>query len=115
ELVFDRTRIERRVQHLRSLARELGATRQHIRDHIAGLKDGGTDALAEQLQRLERELATQVTQLSGATASLLEDTDALRRTSTTLQDGLTQIRMQTAGSLLHRLAPTVRNIARAAG
>ncbi len=115
ELVFDRTRIERRVQHLRSLARELGSARQRLRDCIAGVKSGGNPAVSEQLQHLEGELANQITQLSSATASLLEDTDALRRTSTTLQDGLTQIRMQTAGSLLHRLAPTLRSMARAAG
>jgi len=113
ELVFDRTRIERRVQHLRSLSRELGGTRQKVRDEVATLASGSADASA--LQRLETALATQVTQLSRATASLLEETEALRRTSTTLQDGLTQIRMQTAGSLLHRLAPTLRGIARAAG
>ena len=100
ELVFDRTRIERRVQHLRSLARDLGRTRQQIRDRIISLGEPDQlDKAREDLRRLEEELAGQTTQLSTASAGLLEDTEALRRTSTSLQDGLTKIRMSSVPNL----------------
>lgn len=119
ELVFDRTRIERRVQRLRSLTKQLGRTRQQLRNEIGSIQSATREATREEiqarLQTLESSLAEQVTHLARSTATLLDDTDALRRTSSSLQEGLTRVRMQTAGALFQRIAPQFRYIARAAG
>jgi chemotaxis protein histidine kinase CheA/CheY-like chemotaxis protein len=119
ELVFDRTRIERRVQRLRSLTKDLGRTRQQLRNEIGSIQSATREATREEIQtrlrELEAALAEQVTHLARSTATLLDDTDALRRTSTSLQEGLTRVRMQTAGALFQRIAPQFRYIARAAG
>ncbi|HTM20309.1 MAG TPA: response regulator [Kofleriaceae bacterium] len=118
ELVFDRTRIERRVQHVRGLARELGRLRQRARDQLAALRTAAGDAdraaVVDGFRALEGELAATVTQISRITGGLLEDTEALRRTTGELQEGLTRMRMQAVGALFQRLAPPLRAIARAA-
>ncbi len=117
ELVFDRTRIERRVQQLRSIARDLGRTRQVLRDRVASVRAMserfGDNTLANELAGLEDALARQTTLLATESAALLEDTDALRQTSEALQDGLIQIRMMSVRSLFKRLARPLRNMARA--
>jgi len=119
ELVFDRTRIERRVQHVRGLARELGRLRQRAREQLAALATAGDDgaraSVVDGFRALEAELAGTVTQISRISGALLDDTEALRRTTTELQDSLTRMRMQAVGALFQRLAPPLRAIARAAG
>src|SRR5262249_49406992 len=75
ELLFDRTRIERRVQLLRTLARDLARTRQSLRDAIAH-DPRRSSALGE----AEGELASQAALLSQTTAALLDEIEALRRT-----------------------------------
>src|SRR5688572_6726537 len=102
ELVFDRTRIERRVQHVRGLAREVGRMRQRARDQLAALRAAGADeqaraAVVDGFRALESELAATVTQISRITGGLLEDTESLRRTTGELQEGLTRMRMQAVG------------------
>ncbi len=73
ELLFDRTRIERRVQLLRTLARDLARTRQNLRD---ALGDGAGPAPTNQrgaLSAAESELAGQAALLSQTTAALLDE------------------------------------------
>ena len=119
ELLFDRTRIERRVQQLRTLARDLGRTRQGLRDDVARVRGAASEdarvGLEAHLRGLEATLAEQATQLAQATAALLDDTEALRRTIANLQAGLTRVRMQTARGLFLQLARALRAVARTAG
>jgi chemotaxis protein histidine kinase CheA len=112
ELLFDRTRIERRVQALRTLARDVARSRQEMRDQTSRLPLGpGRDALLA----IEDELAHQTTALSQASAALLDEVEALRRTIGELQRGLTRVRMQTARTLFLHLARAARTVSRAVG
>jgi chemotaxis protein histidine kinase CheA len=111
ELLFDRTRIERRVQLLRTLARDLARTRQTLHDSLG---DSGTPGRAS-LITTESELAGQAALLSQTTAALLDEIEALRRTIGELQKGLTRIRMESARSLMTHAARTLRALRRATG
>ena len=111
ELLFDRTRIERRVQLLRTLARDLARTRQNLRD-IVGDSEPPSRALIAQT---ESELASQATLLSQTTAALLDEIEALRRTIGELQRGLTKMRMESASRLMTHAARTLRALRRATG
>ncbi len=111
ELLFDRTRIERRVQLLRTLARDLARTRQTLHD---ALGDAGVPNRAS-LVATESELAGQAALLSQTTAALLDEIEALRRTIGELQRGLTKIRMESARSLMTHAARTLRALRRATG
>ncbi|HEX4454067.1 MAG TPA: response regulator [Kofleriaceae bacterium] len=108
ELLFDRTRIERRVQLLRTLSRDLARTRQNLRDAIG-------PAAGHRLAEAEGELAGQAALLSQTTAALLDEIEALRRTIGELQRGLTRIRMDTARNLFLHAARTLRALRRATG
>ncbi|HEX3480010.1 MAG TPA: response regulator, partial [Kofleriaceae bacterium] len=114
ELLFDRTRIERRVQALRTLARDLARTRQVLHDAIAD-DAGMTVPLRNTLLDAEGELAGQAAQLSQTTAALLDEVEALRRTIGELQRGLTRIRMESARSLMQHAARTLRALQRSTG
>jgi chemotaxis protein histidine kinase CheA len=112
ELLFDRTRIERRVQALRTLARDVARSRQQMRDEVSRLPPGpARDALLA----IEDGLAQQTTSLAQGSAALLDEVEALRRTIGDLQRGLTRIRMQTARSLFLHLARAARTVSRAVG
>jgi len=114
ELLFDRTRIERRVQLLRTLARDLARTRQTLHDSIAD--DAAMPAaLRNTLLDAEGELAGQAALLSQTTAALLDEIEALRRTIGELQRGLTRIRMESARNLMLHAARTLRALRRATG
>ncbi|MCE9580409.1 MAG: response regulator [Deltaproteobacteria bacterium] len=119
ELLFDRTRIERRVHLLRSLARDLTRSRHLLRDEIGPLRVATGDAdrarIEGRLVTIERDLAAQATQLTQTTAALFDETEALRRTIGELQKGLLRMRMQTARSLFARLARSLRAFSRTAG
>ncbi len=112
ELLFDRTRIERRVQLLRTLARDLARTRQGLRD---ALGDGTSPPSRAAVNTAEGELAGQAALLSQTTAALLDEIEALRRTIGELQKGLTRIRMESARSLFLHAARTLRSLRRATG
>ncbi len=101
ELVFDRTRIERRVAELRGALEQLSLLSVAL----------GVSTEPD----LTGELQARLAQLGELTAALSDDTAALRRTGHALQDGLTSIRMQSTRLLFQRLAPQVRALARAAG
>ena len=108
ELIFDRTRIERRVIELRGSVEQLAL----LRDAMFASAEASGDL---PLRSLARDLSDRVGLLERLAGELLEDTGALRRTGNALQDGLTDIRMQSSRSLFQRLAPQVRALARAAG
>nr|MBA3818780.1 response regulator [Deltaproteobacteria bacterium] len=114
ELLFDRTRIERRVQLLRTLARDLARTRQTLYDGLASSAPAGVPARST-LVATESELAAQAALLSQTTAALLDEIEALRRTIGELQRGLTRIRMESARSLMTHAARTLRALRRATG
>ena len=111
ELLFDRTRIERRVQLLRTLARDLARTRQNLRDTLDDQGSLNRAALGE----AEGELASQAALLSQTTAALLDEIEALRRTIGELQRGLTRIRMGPARDLMTHAARTLRALRRMTG
>ncbi len=108
ELLFDRTRIERRVQLLRTMSRDLARTRQGLRDVIERER-------LPQLGTTESELAAQAALLSQTTAALLDEIEALRRTIGELQRGLVRIRMESARNLMTHAARTLRALRRATG
>ncbi len=112
ELLFDRTRIERRVQLLRTLARDLARTRQNLLD---ALGDGSQPPSRIAVSDAEGELAGQAALLSQTTAALLDEIEALRRTIGELQQGLTRIRMESARNLFLHAARTLRALRRATG
>ena len=113
ELLFDRTRIERRVQLLRTLARDLSRTRQSLRDALGTGPTPGKDARS--LGEAEHQLASQTTLLAQTTAALLDEIEALRRTIGELQRGLVRIRMESAKNLMTHAARTLRALRRATG
>jgi chemosensory pili system protein ChpA (sensor histidine kinase/response regulator) len=128
ELVFDRTRIERRATELRGVTKELSKTRAAMRLMLAPLRAAGAaaeqgvrpsaDAIYNVVQRLTElaaARAVQSAQLARTTATLADDTEALRRTSSQLQTGLTQVRMMSVRGLFSRLARPLRELARRAG
>lgn len=119
ELVFDRTRIERRAQHLRTLAKEIGRSRQRLRDEIGSVRGATRESRREEIEQhlrsVETDLAALSAQIAQATTALLDDTEALRRTTASLQEDLTRVRMASAGALFRRLGPQVRSIARSLG
>jgi chemosensory pili system protein ChpA (sensor histidine kinase/response regulator) len=128
ELVFDRTRLERRGQELRTLSRELSKTRAALRMLLGPLRAATISAksgqapplqavvaLSARISDLEAELATHAAALARTTSTLLDDTEALRRTSSQLQNGLTQVRMTSVRTLFSRLAGPLRESARRAG
>ena len=110
ELLFDRTRIERRVQLLRTLARDLSRTRQSLSDAIAREAPGKTS-----LGAAETDLANHTALLSQTTAALLDEIEALRRTIGELQRGLVRIRMESARNLMTHAARTLRALRRNTG
>jgi chemotaxis protein histidine kinase CheA len=114
ELLFDRTRIERRVQLLRTLARDLARTRQTLHDAIVDESVVRAPAKTA-LVAAEAALAGQATLLSQTTAALLDELEALRRTIGELSRGLTRIRMESARSLMTHAARTLRALRRATG
>jgi chemotaxis protein histidine kinase CheA len=111
ELVFDRTRIERRVQEMRGTMRDLNRTRAAMRGLIAA----APDELRAQVAGLEAELAGEVARLARSTSTLLEDADALRRTTVRVYEGLTRARMTSVRLLFQRLVRPLRDFERLAG
>ncbi|MEO7736375.1 MAG: response regulator, partial [Kofleriaceae bacterium] len=114
ELLFDRTRIERRVELLRTLARDLARTRQTLNDALDD-ETHGRAPLRGAVIEAERELAGQAALLGQTTSGLLDEIAALRRTIGEVQHGLTRVRMAPAKSLMTHAARTLRALRRATG
>lgn len=119
ELLFDRTRIERRVQLLRTLSRDLTRARHGLRDEVEAVATATSASarveLEGRLRSFEQQVATVAAQLSQTTAALLDESEAMRKNLADLQRGLTRVRMQTARALFAQLARALRAAARAAG
>ena len=113
ELLFDRTRIERRAQMLRTCAREIARLRQSLHDTLSGDpyhaidRDAATD--------IEIELANYSAVLSQTSAAMLDEIEGLRRSIGELQRGLNRIRMESARVLFLHAARTARALRRATG
>jgi len=108
ELVFDRTRIERRVGEIRNILRDLAKARSGLRSLFRAHK-------LPRLGELEEAFAVHVAELGRAGSALLEDADALRRTTRMLQNGLTQVRMMKVSWLFQRVARPLRDLERLEG
>jgi chemosensory pili system protein ChpA (sensor histidine kinase/response regulator) len=115
ELVIDRTRVERRVEELKGLARDLGLSRQALRAALGDLRGLSNQPAVARLGEIEVEVADAVQNLDRATADLLEDSEALRRTSHALQELLGQVRMIPIHWLHARLQRPLRGMARSQG
>lgn len=115
ELVFDRTRIERRVQSLRTMLHDLARMSDDLRASWRASGETSEPFLAAAMDTASQDLAERIAQMQKTTAELLDDAQALRRTSMSLQTGLTRVRMSTARVLFQTLARQLRIIARSAG
>jgi chemosensory pili system protein ChpA (sensor histidine kinase/response regulator) len=109
ELVVQRTRIEQRLEELKGLARDMSISR---RDMHAALVEVGTDLpQLSRVREVDIEVADAVSNLERAAANLEEDSEALRRTTHSLQDLLTQVRMMPIRWLHARLQRPMRELA----
>jgi chemotaxis protein histidine kinase CheA/ActR/RegA family two-component response regulator len=113
ELLFDRTRIERRTQLLRTIAKDISRLRQELRQSLESLPVA--PAADASVWQIEHALATQATLLSQTSAALIDETDGLRRTIAELQKSLTAVRMDTAQSLFSYSARALRALRRSTG
>lgn len=111
ELLFDRTRIERRAQMLRTCAREIARLRQALHDALSGEPDSSLDRVAD----IEIELANYSAVLSQTSAAMLDEIEGLRRSIGEVQRGLNRIRMESARVLFLHAARTARALRRATG
>ncbi len=114
ELLFDRTRIERRVELLRTLGRDLTRTRQTLHDALDDDAQGRAPLRGPVIE-VEAELAGHAALLGQTTSALLDEIEALRRTINVLQHGLHRVRMAPARSLMTHAARTLRALRRATG
>jgi chemosensory pili system protein ChpA (sensor histidine kinase/response regulator) len=111
ELLFDRTRIERRAQMLRTCAREIARLRQALHDALSGEPDGALGRAGD----IEIELANYSAVLSQTSAAMLDEIEGLRRSIGEVQRGLNRIRMESARVLFLHAARTARVLRRATG
>ncbi len=128
ELVFDRTRIEKRVQELEVQMQDLQNALHFLAEQraewpsdfspcdnpSADLSKQGMDHVCAALSELESKVSAVLPEIAGTMTRLKEDTSLLRKTEFALQDGLTAVRMQSVKSLFQRLTPQLRAIARQA-
>lgn len=112
ELVIQRTRIEQRVEELKGLARDMGISRQALHGALAEVDE--VDGITR-IREVDVEVADAVSNLERAGASLEEDSEALRRTTHTLQESLTQVRMMPIRWLHARLQRPMGELAAAQG
>ena len=115
ELVIDRTRIERRVEELRDLARELSVVRRDLHGVLSGLIGTLCETDQEETAALESAVAASASNLDRAISSLDDDSESLRRTTHALQDHLTHMRMIPIRWLHARLQRPLRQMARSQG
>lgn len=118
ELVFDRTRIEKRLSELSGELSGIRAALDEVAAQRASWSERGiavrSEHLAATLSDLETKLGESLPQIDGVLQRLKSDTALLRRTEFALQDGLTSVRMQSVRSIFQRLTPQLRAIARQA-
>jgi chemotaxis protein histidine kinase CheA/ActR/RegA family two-component response regulator len=112
QLVIDRTRVERRMEELRGLSRDLVGSRHALFNSVAELAGGPQ---GERLVEIDAELADVSANLERAARGLGEDSEALRRTTHQLQEQLTRVRMMSIRWLFARLSRPLRELARSEG
>jgi chemotaxis protein histidine kinase CheA/CheY-like chemotaxis protein len=116
ELVFDRSRIEKRASKLSSEVSLIREAMETLTTQRAAWVESGApvrlDQLGSALAELEGRLATVMPALEEELGRLSDDVSLLKRTEFALQDGLTAVRMQSVRSLFGRLTPQLRAIAR---
>jgi chemotaxis protein histidine kinase CheA/ActR/RegA family two-component response regulator len=113
ELVFDRTRISRRVQDLEGCVRDVDKVRSALLTVMTAFEAAKVPATElGDLGEVATELSDVLASLSLTAQGAAEDAEGLRRTSTRLQDGLKRVRMMEVGRLFSRLAQPVRDLAR---
>jgi chemotaxis protein histidine kinase CheA/ActR/RegA family two-component response regulator len=116
ELVFDRTRVARRVQELDGAVRDLGKTRNALQALLPALEDAHVPpALTARLTELVGEVSDALAALTAATQGLGDDADGIARTSATLQERVRRVRMMAVGRLFQRLEAPLRDLARKEG
>ncbi len=115
ELVIDRTRVERRVEELRGLARDLSISRRALHAALGDLRGQASEPAVIRLREVDTEVADAVVSLERATSALSEDSEALRRSTHALQDALSQVRMMPIHWLHARLQRPLRGMARSQG
>ena len=115
ELVIDRTRIERRVEELRDLARELSVVRRDFHGVLAEVVGLMSEDDQDQTAALESAIAASASNLDRVITSLNDDSETLRRTTRDLQEHLTQVRMVPIRWLHARLQRPIREMARSQG
>jgi chemotaxis protein histidine kinase CheA/ActR/RegA family two-component response regulator len=101
ELVFDRTRIVRRLQELDGCLRDLKRVGAALQLAYPG--------------EIATELFDAVVSLGRAVAGVGDDAEGLARTSATLQEGLRRVRMMAVGKLFARFGQPMRELARRQG
>jgi len=113
ELVFDRTRVARRVQELDGAVRDLGKTRNALQALLPVAEDAHVPpSLTARLTELVGEVSDALAALTAATQGLSDDADGIGRTSATLQERVRRVRMMAVGRLFQRLEPPLHELAR---
>lgn len=115
ELVIQRTRIDQRLAELKDLARQVALSRRDLHDALADSGDLDGGPALTRIREVDLEVADAAVNLERATDTLVEDTEALRRTTRTIQEHLTQLRMIPLSWLHARLQRPVREAARGQG
>jgi len=114
ELIFDRTRVARRLEELDGCVRDLGKVRAALQHFAVELERLPGD-LPQRAAELAVELSTGLAALGRAVHGAGEDAEGLQRTSATLQQGIRHVRMMAIGRLLARFEQPVRELARREG
>jgi chemotaxis protein histidine kinase CheA/CheY-like chemotaxis protein len=125
ELVFDRTRLVRRLEELGGCARDVRKVRGALHGALGEIDSvlarhpmlrarlrGIIDVVAVRFGEIATELDDVGSSLERAVAGVAEDADGLARTSATLQERMRRVRMMSVGRLFARLEPSVREVAR---
>lgn len=115
ELLIHRTRLERRVEELRTLSLELATARRQLHDALSDTRGPGHRDVRQRLTELEVDLADRATNLERGTSSLAADCEALRRTGQTLREQLGRLYLTPISLLYARLKRPLREMARDQG
>jgi len=111
ELVFARTRIQRRSEEMAALVTDLKRSHRTYRDVLSAHEDD----LDHRLPEVEVELADETANLDRAVEGLTEEAEWLRKLTTSLQEQLIRLRMQPINHLMLRLKRAALDLAHTQG
>jgi len=111
ELVFARTRIQRRSEEMAALVTDLKRSHHAYRDVLSTHEDN----LDHRLPEVEIELADETANLGRAVEGLTEEAEWLRRLTISLQEQLIRLRMQPIKHLMMRLKRAATDLSHAQG